>query len=601
MTAVSKHKNANVALCYIRQSQTRDENDTNSPERQRDNILLVCKRNHWEPEWYTDAEGHKSGREIKNRPGWLALQARLGDPDVVALVANDLSRLHRKGWRVGNMLEHLEKHNVALVLAAPGREVDTATPTGKMFIQFTAMLDQYYAEDISQRAKDSAEYRRRQGKAIGIPPYGTVKKDGFLIPSPEGAWQLPTGKFISGTPDQSPEEAAIWRSYFDGVRRILTLYAENQLGIERIAYQMNEEGFPFRDRNGVPRPMNGDDIRRIVGNWDKYGGIMTQARSKDRKAYEMGDSEDIQFNEERAVLPIDLLRKVAEVRKTRTVKPVDNGQKKEKIHFYPLSNITYCAHCERLAREQDDPQLRSTLSGTKMNGIFRYRHKPGVKCGCTNRSVPEEDVLADFEKLIKQLSVDENTLNLMIEMAIQIDQNWNTSNDNFDQQRTEAIALAKRKINAAVNLYSDGVIDREDYLSRREQLEREIAHWEARNSDTQKLALEFGMCMEAVRSIETLWDSADDEDKQGMVRNLFSYIVYDLDYRRIVDFRLKPWADRFLILRAERHAEESKDAPPIQEVKRPMPPTRLILNMQLLPQRFVPHQNTRNFRLSRAS
>ena len=44
-----------------------------------------------------------------------------------------------------------------------------------------------------------------------------------------------------------------------------TLYAENQLGIERISYQMNEEGFPFRDRNGVPRPMNGDDIRRIVG------------------------------------------------------------------------------------------------------------------------------------------------------------------------------------------------------------------------------------------------------------------------------------------------------------------------------------------------
>jgi hypothetical protein len=29
---------------------------------------------------------------------------------------------------------------------------------------------------------------------------------------------------------------------------------------------------------------------------------------------------------------------------------------------------------------------------------------------------------------------------------------------------------------------------------------------------------------------------------------LFSYVVYDLDIRRIVDFRLKPWADRFLVL-----------------------------------------------------
>ena len=84
-----------VALCYIRQSYTRDASDTNSPERQRANIQTVCDRNGWLPEWYEDAEGHKSGREVKNRPGWLALRQRLGDPDVVALVANDLSRLHR--------------------------------------------------------------------------------------------------------------------------------------------------------------------------------------------------------------------------------------------------------------------------------------------------------------------------------------------------------------------------------------------------------------------------------------------------------------------------------------------------------------------------
>jgi hypothetical protein len=35
-----------------------------------------------------------------------------------------------------------------------------------------------------------------------------------------------------------------------------------------------------------------------------------------------------------------------------------------------------------------------------------------------------------------------------------------------------------------------------------------------------------------------------------MVRSLFTYIVYDFDTRRIVDFRLKPWADRWLALRA---------------------------------------------------
>lgn len=35
-----------------------------------------------------------------------------------------------------------------------------------------------------------------------------------------------------------------------------------------------------------------------------------------------------------------------------------------------------------------------------------------------------------------------------------------------------------------------------------------------------------------------------------MIRNLFEYLVYALDPRRITDSRLKPWADQFLILRA---------------------------------------------------
>src|SRR5688572_31963853 len=128
-----KPSNAQIALCYIRQSRTRDQDDMNSPERQRANIEMVCLKNAWTPEWYQDTEGHKSGRHVQNRPSWLELNKRLGDGDVVALVANDLARLHRKGWRVGDLIDHLEHYGVALVLAAPGREVDTSIPQGKMF------------------------------------------------------------------------------------------------------------------------------------------------------------------------------------------------------------------------------------------------------------------------------------------------------------------------------------------------------------------------------------------------------------------------------------------------------------------------------------
>ncbi len=238
-----------VALCYIRQSFTRDDDDVNSPERQRANIESQVQRKGWTAEWYEDVGGHKSGRKEDNRPEWLRLKARLGDPDVVALVANDMSRLHRKGWRVGDLIDHLERHDVALVLAAPNREVDTSTPLGRMFIQFGAIVDEYYAEDISQRAKDSVQYRKARGISIGKPPFGTFRnKEGRLEPSPHGAWLLPNGRFADGTADNPPEDGAIWRAYFECARYILTLYAEEDMGYENVAYRLNQEGWPFCDR-----------------------------------------------------------------------------------------------------------------------------------------------------------------------------------------------------------------------------------------------------------------------------------------------------------------------------------------------------------------
>ncbi|MEP0761306.1 MAG: recombinase family protein [Chloroflexota bacterium] len=86
-----------VALVYIRQSFTKDENDKASPERQLALAEARVAEEGWQGEIYLDVEGHKSARFVNNRPGWLEMKQRLADPDVVALVAYDLARLHRQG------------------------------------------------------------------------------------------------------------------------------------------------------------------------------------------------------------------------------------------------------------------------------------------------------------------------------------------------------------------------------------------------------------------------------------------------------------------------------------------------------------------------
>src|SRR5690606_41023894 len=67
-----------------------------------------------------------------------------------------------------------------------------------IFIQFAAIFDEYYAEDISQRAKDSILYRKAKGIGVGKPPFGTIRgEDGYLKPIEDGAWLLQSGKFRS--------------------------------------------------------------------------------------------------------------------------------------------------------------------------------------------------------------------------------------------------------------------------------------------------------------------------------------------------------------------------------------------------------------------
>jgi len=555
-----KYDNANVALCYIRQSVTRDENDANSPERQRDNIYAFCEGKGWIPEWYQDTGGHKSGRSEKGRPAWLALKKRLGDPDVVALVANDMSRLHRKGWRVGDLIDSLNSYGVALAIAAPGRQqIDTSTQQGRMLVQLGAMFDEYYAEDIAQRARDSVAYRKAKGITIGRPPFGTERdEEGKLIPTKEGVWLLSDGSYMAGVETAPPDDTAFWRGYFEAAERILKLYSEGHMGREKLAYQMNDDGWFFRRRDGEPRPFNLDDIRRITANYLEYGGLVVGTKAKDRPAYEQAPVDEIVFDEDRAVFPIDLLRRVGYVRQQRTQKPSNNGIKR-KDYAYPLAGITYCSHCEALAEKHDDPSLNTAFGGTHSRGIFRYRHKRGVTCGVHNRSVRSDMIEADFERLLGLLVVDPEAIEFMTTLSLDSIRRTNDLPTQADlvEKKKETIALCKQRIDAAKFLFLEGDISQAEYLLRKEQNEREMSYWQSFTTEKQKLAMELTMCLEAVQRIQDLWDSTSAEDRQGLVRTLFEKIIYNLDTRRIVDFQLKPWAERFLMLRAKLYEDDN--------------------------------------------
>ena len=563
----STSTNRNTALCYIRKSWTGkdtnnkgDDNDHSldhiSPERQRTHIETVCEANNWDAEWYEDINGHRSGMHEKNRPGWLALKARLGDPDVVALVANDLARLHRKGWRIGDLLDFVEKQDIKLILADPRRQIDFSTPYGRMFAQLSAIFDEWYALDVSERWKADIAHRKAQGKTVGLPPFGAKRnKEGYLVKSNEGAWYLPDGTWIAGkTGDSPPTDDALWRGYADCAERILTLYGEKWAGRTKIARLMHEEGWAWRSRSGKPTIIEAEDVRRVTNNWPEYGGAVIGKRARERSPLDY-DPDKIKLSPKRALFDVKMLKKVGRVQKERTRRAPDRGRSQTNFP-YPLAGLTYCAHCERLATKKKNPKLRSRLGGKSKS---RYRHKPGMSCGCTRKSVSRKIYEEDFLRLLRLLTVKPEMLELMTELAMQAKDINPKDEENFEANRTAAIAKCQRRIEAARHLYEDGDLSRQEYLRRKEQNEREIIHWETYSTETEKLAVEFAMCIDVVEKIVRLWEDNDDEDKQGMAHHLFEYIVYDLDQQRIVDFQMKPWASRYLILRGALYRNEGED------------------------------------------
>jgi hypothetical protein len=361
---------------------------------------------------------------------------------------------------------------------------------------------------------------------------------------------------VTGHPEEAPEANALWRTYYESAYRALTLFAEGNIGMEKLAYQLNDEGYPFRDRKGRPRRWYQDDTRRVVANWPEYGGLVFDEKAKDRPTHTRSEVDNIHLDADKAVFPVDLLKRVGYVRSERTMLPADHGRKRD-VYPYPLSHITHCAHCEELARLQDDPGLRTTLGGTKRKPGRVYRHQRGIRCGCEVQSVPCDVLEDDFGTLIKGLVVDENAFALMVEMA-------ENSQDTFDQSarvdmaqtRQRNIIKLKKKMENTRTLFREAELSDEDYRTHMAEYRAELAYWEAYTTEKEEVALQLSLCLDAIDKVARLWDIAEAEERRTMAHNLFDYIVYNLDKQRIVDFRLKPWANRFLVLRAAVAAEE---------------------------------------------
>lgn len=565
------------AVGYIRQSVTKNENDMTSPERQEANIRKIAEKYDLELELYSDAKGHKSGTKEENREGWLALKERLSDQDVTTVIVNDQSRAMRSLWRTVKFLEELPEHGVTMRLAYSDTKIDMTTSDGRLSATFQAFLDEQYAIEASKRAKDSVRYRKEKGRSIGIPPFGTIRdKKGHLVRRQDGAWMLANGNFEHGlSADEPPESDAIWRGYADAAQRVLTLYAANEHGYSYIADQMNSEGWAFRNRHGMPRRFGIDDVLRVVSNWREYAGIVpSTTESNDNSTssdsnrhharrvygYHIDDPLTELKSAQNHVFPIELLQNVALTQKARSRQTKPNGKQK-KAYPFALSNILYCADCYEIAMKKNKPEEKVRIIGWSKKGELYYRHAVNGKCNCGTKSLKAELVEADVLRLLKLLDVTPDQLDNLIEFAIAIQEGSLGRGQNqeieFEVNKRQKIAQHQKAIRNMELKADEGLIDYDNkFKERRSFHEREIERWQHMTTDSQKLRMSLSECSKQMELLTESWASAIGEAKQKLAHSLFDEIVYNLNTRQIVGFRLKVWAELFLMRRGEMFWEE---------------------------------------------
>lgn len=250
-------------LGYGRKSVVRRGVDTISVDKQRLAIAELADKRGEELVWFEDAEGHRSGRSERARPGYQRLIARLqGDSSVRSVIFYELDRAARSVVLIDRILKLCQDKNVAFICIKEG--IDTSKGLGAneiTRIQLLAVLAEGEANRVAERMSDTARYYREQ------------------LHIPWGMW--PFGVARSGEGDAArfdpdpPHDGA--------VRQVMTLYCDGH-GYRDTALAMNRLGYFHVDRYGRQKAFNTETIRSIVGNVLFYAGYAIGVRFRAKQA-----------------------------------------------------------------------------------------------------------------------------------------------------------------------------------------------------------------------------------------------------------------------------------------------------------------------------
>lgn len=314
------NKNGMKCIIYVRVS-TEMQVDGYSLDGQKNILTKYAEREGMSVlKIYEDAG--KSGKSIEGRPAFKNMLLDIENGlQVDYILVYKLSRFGRNAADILNSLEFIQDFDVNLISVEEG--LDSAQTTGKLLISIMSTMAEMERENIIEQTMNGRREKARQGGWNGgYAPYGYDLVDGKLVINSESS---------------------------KAVKLIFDLYAEGNMGVEKITKELNLRGIKkisqynlsidFWTKSSVSNILDNPIYtgklsygRRIR---EKVKGKKNTYRRVDVKDYILADGEH------EAIISEEIWNKTQEIKKLR--RPAESIVGRKRIHF--LSGILKCPKC----------------------------------------------------------------------------------------------------------------------------------------------------------------------------------------------------------------------------------------------------------------
>lgn len=406
---------------------------------------------------YCEREGHEiynlyedrgiSGKNITNRPGIKQLLQDATENKFDLVIVWKLNRISRKLLDILNIVELLNKHNIAF--RSLTENFETETPSGKLQLNIMGAIGEFERETIAENVKMGLLARAKEGRWNG----GVVLGYDLVELNNEGKKRKNTVLKIN-------EKEA------NTVRRIFELYSQGH-GYKAVVNRINKEGHKTK-RNGE---FAVSTVKEILQNPVYIGKIRYNVRqdwSKKRRN-NINANPILSDGIHEPIIDVETWNKVQVILKERS-------KKHNKVYDceFPLTGILKCPVCG--AGMTINRSTAKRKDGTRrINEYYscgNWKNKGTAVCNSNSIRVEVADEYV-LNKIMEVIN-DETILKKVVD---NINQNKSTKLkpilEQLEQINKEIEKLTSKK-NKNIELFEDGIIDKSDLSTRVKSINDDI-------------------------------------------------------------------------------------------------------------------------------